>query len=645
MEVLIRTVVLDIETNRLHNPDRIWLVVCKDLSDGTVSVFKEPDRQPKELLDYLANTDRLVMHNGLGFDHPTLSRLVSGYKADVRSIFDTLVVSRLINYNLPDGHSLDSWGERLGDKKGRVSSYDALTEELIAYCIQDVEVTTKLYNYLLEEIDLEQWQDAIDTEHITAHYCQQMHETGFAFDIEGATKVHGEIVNRLEKLDKEIIGAFKPKAVLLREITPVLTAHGTLHKKDFKWLERGSSGELDLTPYSAGSSFCLFTLVPFNPGSTVQIVERLNEAGWKPTEKTKGHIAFERTFQRAPHWRKKELEADLAEWRIWGWKVSEENLATLPPDAPKAAQLLKERLILDARRSTFVEWFNAYDPSTQRVHGTINHIGAWTQRCSHAKPNIANIVRLQKGKDKIPIPGFAGGYGLEMRSSWIAPKGRRLVGVDADGIQLRVLAHYMEDDRFTEALVNGRSEDGTDAHSLNQRALGPVCKSRDLAKTFIYSWLLGAGAAKTASILDCSLGEAKQARDRFLAAYPGLEELREVTIPQDAKRGFFCGVDGRLVPQTSEHLMLSGYLQCGEAVVMKKAMSLWIPKLEKEKIDFKLVDFVHDEWVIECPDDDAVCNFVLSTAAMSINLAGEALNLKCPMKGNGKIGQNWADIH
>lgn len=585
------------------------------------------------------------MHNGIGFDHPTLNRLIPGYEVDVGLIFDTLVLSRLINYALVGGHSLESWGERLNCRKGSVASFDALTEGLIEYCIQDVEVTTKLYNYLLQEIDLEQWQDAIDIEHSTAYYCHQTRDIGFAFDLAGATKVYEDIIKKLAKLDEEIKSAFKPKAVLLREITPSLTKHGTLHKKDFKWLERGSSGDIDLTPYSAGASFCLFALEPFNPGSTTQIVERLNKAGWQPTEKTKGHIAFERDYQRAPQWRKKELEEDLAEWRTWGWKVSEENLATLPKDAPRAAQLLAQRLILDARRSTYVEWFKAYNATTKRIHGTINHIGAWTGRCSHAHPNIANIVRLQKGPDKKPIAGMEGGYGLEMRSAWIAPPGRRLVGVDADGIQLRVLAHYMDDKGFTEALVNGRSDDGTDAHSLNQRALGTVCKGRDVAKTFIYSWLLGAGTAKTAQILNCSVSEAKQARDRFLAAYPGLEELRKVTIPTDARRGFFVGFDNRIVLCDSEHLMLSGYLQNGESVVMKKAMSIWIPQLEKEQLDFKLVDFVHDEWVIECPDDDNICKRVLSAAAASIGLAGEELKLKCPMKGNGKIGLNWADIH
>lgn len=611
------------------------MIVCKTLETGEVHVFKEPDKDPEEFLACIGSANRIVMHNGIGFDSPALYRLIPNYSVPVGRIFDTLVVSRLLNYSLSGGHSLEAWGHRLDCRKGSVASFDRLTDELVAYCCQDVELTAKLYHYLLSEIDLEQWQAAIDLEHKTAQYCQEMQQTGFSFNYDEARAVFQEITKKLAKLDKDITDAFPPKAVLLREITPSATKHGTLHKKDFKWLERQSpGGDLDLSPYSVGSSFSLIKFEDFNPGSTTQIIERLNKAGWQPTEKTKGHIAFEKEYQRLPSWRKKEQETKLAEWRECGWTVSEENLATLPETAPQAAQLLKERLILDRRRSTLEEWFAAYNPLTKRVHGTINHIGAWTHRCSHNSPNMANIVSTDK-----PL-------GKEMRSWWQAPEGRTLIGVDADGIQLRVLAHYMDDPAFTEALINGRKEDGTDAHTLNQRALGDVCRTRDLAKTFIYSWLLGAGVGKTASILGCPTSQAKLARDRFLSAWPRLGILRNEVIPSDARRGFFVGFDGRLVPCNSEHLMLSGYLQNGEAVIMKKAMSIWIPALQKEAIDFKLVDFVHDEWVIEVPDDDPDLHLlVMATVADSIRVAGEELELKCPMKGNGQVGKNWAAVH
>jgi DNA polymerase-1 len=202
----------------------------------------------------------------------------------------------------------------------------------------------------------------------------------------------------------------------------------------------------------------------------------------------------------------------------------------------------------------------------------------------------------------------------------------------------------MDDPRFTAALVSGDKSSGTDAHTLNQRALGPVCRSRDVAKTFIYAWLLGAGTGKISQILGCHPGEAREAIDNFISYYPGLRELREERIPIDASRGYFLGLDGRKVVQDSAHLMLAGYLQNGEAIIMKQANLLWQTQAKAEGLKFKQVNFVHDEWQTETYD--------LTTAdrigilkVQSIVQAGELLHMKCPLAGNAIIGRNWLETH
>lgn len=78
---------------------------------------------------------------------------------------------------------------------------------------------------------------------------------------------------------------------------------------------------------------------------------------------------------------------------------------------------------------------------------------------------------------------------------------------------------------------------------------------------------------------------------------------------------------------------------------MKKAMEIWYPVLKQKEVDFKLVDFVHDEWVIETRRCIATAQYILKIVTDSIRQAGEALNLKCPMKGNGQIGRTWAEVH
>mgnify|MGYP000853210334 FL=1 len=297
-----------------------------------------------------------------------------------------------------------------------------------------------------------------------------------------------------------------------------------------------------------------------------------------------------------------------------------------------AAHKLVEWLMLDSRRSTLEEWFEAYNPATQRIHGRFNHIGAWTGRMSHNSPNMANI------------PGHGSAYGDEFRALWQATPGKFLVGADADGIQLRILAHYMNDKDFIEALTKGNKDDGTDAHTLNRVALGDACRSRDVAKTFIYAFLLGAGVGKIAQILDCDLETAREAIDNFLGYYPGLRALKDHRIPADAERGYFIGLDGRLIVCDSEHLMLAGYLQNGEAVVMKKANLIWRDKLRREGIQFQQVNFVHDEWQVEVESltDATLCGTLLVS---SIEEAGKQLNLNCPLAGNFKIGTNWLETH
>jgi DNA polymerase-1 len=242
------------------------------------------------------------------------------------------------------------------------------------------------------------------------------------------------------------------------------------------------------------------------------------------------------------------------------------------------------------------------------------------------------------------IPGHGSVYGDEFRALWRAGEGQHLVGVDADGIQLRILAHYMNDPDFIAALHKGRKEDGTDAHTLNQIALGPVCRSRDVAKTFIYAFLLGAGVGKISDILCCSEAEARASVDAFLSYYPGLRDLKDHRIPADADRGYFVGLDGRLVACESQHLMLAGYLQNGEAVIMKTANLLWRRKLEEEDIPFNQVNFVHDEWQVEVQSlTDATRAGTLMV--QSIVDTGIILKLNCPLAGNAIIGRNWLETH
>lgn len=271
---------------------------------------------------------------------------------------------------------------------------------------------------------------------------------------------------------------------------------------------------------------------------------------------------------------------------------------------------------------------------------------------SHDNPNMGNVPKYNaKRPDTTP-------YSDRMRALWKAAPERYLIGVDAESIQLRVLAHYIDDYEFTQSLLVGKKEDKTDPHSVNQRALGEACTSRDDAKTFIYAWVLGASEGKVAEILKCSRQSAAASVKNFLDRYDKLCYVKDKIVPQDAYNKYFIGFDGRAVKipgedqSSREHFALAGYLQSGEAIIMKRATQIWIPKLQSLSIPFKFVNFVHDEFQLEVPRDMTLATHVAQIVADSIRQVGEDLNLRCPMKGSIlnahdklAIGDNWLQTH
>lgn len=646
-------VIADVEANGL-TPDKIWCVVAKDIDTGEFYEFVSNNAQ--DFSRFSRSVSLWVGHNFLGFDLQALAN-VWGCGIDYTRVVDTLVLSRLVDATL-DKHSLEAWGQRLGKAKPHtdITDWSTYDPRMLERCRADVEINYLLFKRFEKYLSSPRWQDAIKTEHFIAYHCQvSLHKNGFAFDFDGAVALKEKIDEELVAIDTDLKKAFPPRTKLVREYTPRLTKFGTVSRAS---VPRGSS---DLSAYSSGATFSALAWEPFNPGSPKQIVERLNEAGWKPTEKTKGHKLAEkavRELKRARGYRPTRqaeiaaLEARLAEYKVLGWQVCEENLNTLPPDAPEAAHKLARRLLLASRSSTLTTWMEAYDDATKRIHGSFNHIEPWTQRMSHVRPNMGNIPKFDaKQPTKTP-------YSDKMRALWQAGPERYLVGVDAESIQLRIFGHYINDKGFINALVSGRKEDQTDPHSLNQQALGPVCKSRDVAKTFIYAWLLGAGINKISQILGCSHEEAQIANDNFLEFYPGLKLLKQDIIPYDAARGYFEGFDGRYVKifgddfDSRRHFTLAGYLQNGEAVIMKRAVQIWLPKLEAERIPFWWVNFVHDEWQTETVRDMETAKYVATTQADAIRQVGIDLGLNCPMAGSvlntsGKlaIGDTWMDTH
>ncbi len=293
----------------------------------------------------------------------------------------------------------------------------------------------------------------------------------------------------------------------------------------------------------------------------------------------------------------------------------------------QTAELIKEYLLLQKRVAQIESWLEAVE-NDGRVHGKVITNGAVTGRMTHSGPNMAQI------------PNAGSVYGHECRQCWTVSEGNVLVGCDASGLELRMLAHYMQDKDYVRTVTEGSSKDGTDVHTVNQHAAG--LPTRDSAKTFIYAFLYGAGDAKIGSIVGGSSKDGSRLKDKFLKQTPALKKLID-KVQKIAAKGYVPGLDGRKIWVRSEHSALNSLLQGAGAIVMKQALVFLDEQIRKQKLRAKFVANVHDEFQIECHPDDA--EQLGKTAVQCIKDAGTYFNLRCPLDGEYKIGANWRQTH
>lgn len=627
-----RTIILDVEADDL-NATTIWCVVVRELGSVQHRVFSL--QSFSELRAYLGTFDVIVGHHILGFDAPTINRLIGPDTVPLHKCIDTLILSKLLNRKPKTGlgHSLAAWGKRLKLPKTEFHDWSKLSDEMIAYCKQDVDITYALYEFLKKKT--EPYEFAVRLEHDMYLLCEDMHHNGFPFRYDEAQSLYQQLLVERNALDERIHEAFGAKFVAIAEVSPKLTSKGTLNRSDFRWYKGN-----DYTIFEPGAPFTRIKSERFNPASVKQVVDRLWDSGWKPVDRTDGHLHNEDPERKA-------------HFERYGWKINERNLATLPESAPDGAKLLLKRLVINTRITQLESWFEAYSERTGCIHGRFDSIGTWTHRMAHSAPNMANVAAKKSIKYNTPeLRELAVHLGGRMRSLWGLPSGSecKLVGTDAEGIQLRVFAHLINDKELIESLVNGDKKLGTDPHTLNLKRINEkfgegTCKDRDNAKTFIYAFFLGAGDQKVADIFNVKKKVGKAIKEYMYTIYPGLKKLRK-QMAKDAERGYFVNVDGRPVVCDSEHHMLSGYLQAGEASIMKLAVRIAVDEmitdlLLKEKP--KLINMVHDEMIFLCHKDDA--EKVRKITEYAIAKAGEELKLNCPMKGEGKVGNDWLEVH
>lgn len=586
----------------------------------------------EQLCDHLDQYDVLVGHNIIGFDLPMLYQKYGWKPKPHVIIVDTLWLSRMYHPDIDGGHSLGSWGERLGNPKTEYYPsmdpeqpvYDATytvveatkdprwkgsvrTKQMTSYCDQDVNVNVDVFWKLIELLKNFSWQ-SIECEMVVAMLIQRQMEHGFVFHKEQAEVFHAKLVERIIELEEEVHRTFMPLPELVREVQPTVKKDGTLSSVKVKCL---GDDWADIVPapefthefgkdieYHSGS-FSLIKWPEFSLGSRPQIAQRLLRAGYKLTKQTEkgNYIIDDVVLQEA-------ADAGIAE-----------------------AKPLAEYFLIQKLEAMVKNWLAAAvwhkDQGVWRVHGYVNSMGANTNRMTHSNPNVAQV------------PAAGSPYGEQCRSLFGCRKGYKLVGCDASGLELRTLAHYMGDPEYIKILLTG------DIHTANQIAAG--LPTRNNAKTFIYAFLYGAGDAKIGSIVGGTAKDGKKLKEKFLESTPALKKLREGVLKAASDRGWLRGFDGRILRVRSPHSALNTLLQGMGAIVMKYWLIEVARVADLEGLDWNPSANIHDEGQFEVLEAHVPRFMEICTQAFLT--ISEKLGSKCLLEGEAKVGDTWYDTH
>ena len=470
-------------------------------------------------------------------------------------------------------------------KAQQPDSWEEYTEEMGEYCIQDVELNADVYYKLLEQVENFS-QESIDLEHAVAKIVKEQEQNGFMLDEKKATLLAAKLNSKMAEIEKKVHETFKPKWVYDKLVTPKLRKDGTLSKV-------GLTNE-EMSKCLKTNNFKPFMRqkwVTFNLGSRKQIGEYLIDFGWKPTKFTPT-----------------------------GQPIVDETTLEKVKDIPEAT-LIAEFMMLQKRVAQVSSWLELSKES--RVHGFVISNGAITGRMTHRNPNVAQT------------PSSTKPYGKECRECWTVPEGYKLVGIDASGLELRVLAHYMKNKEYVNEIING------DIHSTNQSLAG--LGSRSQAKTFIYALIYGAGDAKIGSVVGGNAKAGATLRSSFIRNLPSLGNLTTAVERAAQTRKYVKALDGRVIHIRKVYSALNTLLQGGGAVIMKTALVLLYNKIKELNLDAKFVANIHDEWQIEVREDQAETVGKLGVEA--IQDTATLLNLNCPLDGEYKIGENWSETH
>ena len=596
--------VFDLESDGLY--DEVTVVHCIVIHDITKQkTFTYGPESIANALNHLETADVLIGHNIIFYDLPVLEKL-HNFKFNKQTI-DTLVCSRLIwpkevlngiddEYypQVPGGlkgsPSLKAWGYRLSDHKIEFKDFSQYSEEMAAYCRQDVNVTYKLWEKICKQ---NYALSALELEHRFAWCINKQIKAGIPFDTDAALDLVDKLKTKQKELEEKLKEVFSP----------------IVHQETF--IPKVNNAKRG---YVKGQPFVKTRVEEFNPGSRQQIADRLKQKyNWKPERTTeKGNpILDDDVLEKLPY-----------------------------PEAKLLAEymLIKKRLgqIADGNNA----WLKLVNNDTGRMHGDLITNGCITGRCAHRNPNMGQV------------PASYSPYGKECRSLFHAPQGWSLIGIDAKALELRCLAGYLArfgDTNYAKVVIDPEA----DIHTYNQEMFGVATRdiSKRLLYGLLYGCgSLKAGTIIDSNEKDEAVLRklGSTAINSFMRGVPALQKLKDGIDQKITERNYLLGLDKRVLHCRSAFKGLNVLLQSAGAIIMKQVVINIHDNIEKNLglvhgNDWEQMLMVHDEVQLACKPE--YVEQIKEQALISFVQAGEYFDFACPIEGDAKVGFTWEETH
>jgi hypothetical protein len=685
-------IVIDIEANDLYPfQTQTWTICLKRIGGEslTLNPFKSTREKVKQqLLDFIFKQDNpmIIGHNFLGYDGWVLWKDFGlNFHVGKDSIcgkpvtfYDTLFASQFVYPDREGGHSLKSWGERLGFFKidyrsvalelGIIQPHESefcrWSTQMDEYCLQDTEVTEKVFNQLYPIT--EESVNAFKLGQKNFFLMQAQAYTGFKLDKEKALDLQKRIEQMITDLKNEVEPDL-PKRPLKKSEESYYTIPAKPYKKDGSFsatmesfIQRHNAKVSQHSIEVNGESMRIIPgakvidSLPMSLNDQNELKDYFLSIGWKPT-----------MFNVQKDARGKAMRDEKGKLILASPKIQETgkicpNLLELDGDLPKK---IVRFLSLRNRLSVLTGWLE---------HPRLK----WDGRLPAGASGIANTHR-QKHVCVVNVPKAEDGVmlGKEFRSLFTVENGYKLIGVDQAALEARCEGHW------TFPLDNGERANlliSKDIHSHNAKIFFPeelkkfdinspdfdknhpdFKPYRSLAKNGGYCLSYGGQGPKLATTLRKPEKDGKRLFEAYWAANPALKQLKDKVEHEwetTGEKKWIYGIDGRKLYSRSKHSLVNLLFQSTGAIIVDYALCLFDMKMGYLQLDekgrpyyrykgkiVKRIGYFHDECEVETEPE--ITEEIAKLLEWCMVEAGKRLKLNVPLVGEAKIGTTWCDVH